>query len=116
MLLSSALDSEKEEGSIAFTPSQKTIFYTQEDTSNSGTFDLYKAELDLNSKDYWTNVQKVENIIPVGYSIETPTVSADGKKLFFASNMPGSFGGFDLYEVAINEKALLQFKKLRFKH
>ncbi|MBD3724624.1 MAG: OmpA family protein [Flavobacteriaceae bacterium] len=107
LLFSSALDSDKEEGSIAFTPNQKTIFYTQENTSKPGTFDLYKAELDLNSKDYWTNVQKVENLIPAGYSIETPTVSADGKKLFFASNMPGGFGGFDLYEVAINENGSL---------
>ncbi|MEZ4786445.1 MAG: hypothetical protein R2790_00800 [Flavobacterium haoranii] len=51
----------------------------------------------LSPKNIGQIFQKVD-IIPTGYSIETPTVSADGKKLIFASNMPGGFGGFDLYE------------------
>lgn len=100
LLFSSALDSDKNEGGITFTPNQKTIFYTQENPDNHELFDLYKAELDVESKEYWTNIQKVD-IIPAGYSIETPTVSADGKKLIFASNMPGGLGGFDLYEAEI---------------
>ncbi|MEZ4786809.1 MAG: hypothetical protein R2790_02740 [Flavobacterium haoranii] len=102
LLFSSALDSKNNEGSLTFSPNQKTIFYTQENPDNHELFDLYKAELDVESKEYWTNIQKVD-IIPAGYSIETPTVSADGKKLIFASNMPGGFGGFDLYEASINE-------------
>jgi len=102
LLFSSALDSKNNEGSLTFSPNQKTIFYTQENPDNHELFDLYKAELDVESKEYWKNIQKVD-IIPAGYSIETPTVSADGKKLIFASNMPGGFGGFDLYEATINE-------------
>ena len=31
------------------------------------------------------------------YSITHPTVSSDGNKIYFSSNMPGGFGGFDLY-------------------
>ena len=102
LLFSSALDSKNNEGSLTFSPNQKTIFYTQENPNNHQLFDLYKAELDVESKEYWTNIQKVD-IIPAGYSVETPTVSADGKKLIFASNMPGGFGGYDLYEATINE-------------
>lgn len=102
LLFSSALDSKNNEGSLTFSPNQKTIFYTQENPDNAEVFDLYKAELDLESKEYWTNIQKVD-IIPAGYSIETPTVSADGKKLIFASNMPGGIGAYDLYEVEIFE-------------
>lgn len=31
------------------------------------------------------------------YSCTTPYISPDGTKLYFASNMPGGYGGFDLY-------------------
>lgn len=106
LLFSSAIDSELDEGSITFSPNQKTIFYTQESETKPGVFELFKSELDLESKEYWTNIQKVE-IVPAGYSIETPTVSADGKKLYFASNMPGGYGEFDLYSADINEDGSL---------
>jgi outer membrane protein OmpA-like peptidoglycan-associated protein len=49
----------------------------------------------------WTDVKPV----PFGsdqYSIEHPTLSKDGKKLYFASDMPGGFGSFDLYVVDVN--------------
>lgn len=36
------------------------------------------------------------------YSVTHPAYSADGKKLFFSSDMPGGFGGMDLY-VSENE-------------
>ena len=41
------------------------------------------------------------------YSVETPFVSNDGKKLYFSSNIPGGAGGYDLYEVAILENGAL---------
>ncbi len=31
------------------------------------------------------------------YSVMHPAISADGKKLYFASDMPGGFGGMDIY-------------------
>jgi len=31
------------------------------------------------------------------YSVAHPTLTADGKKLYFSSDMPGGFGGMDLY-------------------
>jgi outer membrane protein OmpA-like peptidoglycan-associated protein len=36
------------------------------------------------------------------YSVGHPTISADGKTLYFVSDMPGGFGGADLYKAAIN--------------
>lgn len=38
------------------------------------------------------------------YSVGHPTVSADGSKMIFSSDMPGGFGGSDLY---ISEKTAL---------
>jgi len=37
------------------------------------------------------------------YSCAHPTISEDGKQLFFSSDMPGGFGGADIYSVSINE-------------
>ena len=102
LLFSSVLDSKDNEGSIAFSPDEKTVYYTQESAEKEGKLELYKATLDINSKDYWTDIKKV-SLLPDGYSVETPSVSPDGKKIFFAANMPGGLGGYDLYEASINE-------------
>lgn len=102
LLFSSAIDSKENEGSIAFSPDEKTMFYTQESAEKNGKLELYKATLDLNSKENWTNITKID-LKTNGHSIETPSVSPDGKKIYFATNMPGGLGGFDLYEATINK-------------
>ncbi len=38
------------------------------------------------------------------YSVAQPFLSNDGKTMFFASNMPGGFGGADLYKSTKNDK------------
>lgn len=37
------------------------------------------------------------------YSVANPSLSADEKTLYFASDMPGTIGGSDIFKVAINE-------------
>ncbi|MEM1339120.1 MAG: cell envelope biogenesis protein OmpA [Bacteroidota bacterium] len=54
---------------------------------------IYRAE-NINGK--WKNIQKIA-VCPKYYSAMHPTLSEDGKQLFFASNMPGSFGKYDIY-------------------
>ena len=44
----------------------------------------------------WQNIKEVA-LAPKHYSAIHPTVSPDGKRLFFASNMPGTFGKYDIY-------------------
>ncbi|MDP5027979.1 MAG: OmpA family protein [Flavobacterium sp.] len=102
LLFSQALNSDNEEGSIGFSSDQKTIFFTQENSNNKELFTLYKATLNENDAKKWTNITNL-NIVPEGYSAETPSVSPDGKKIFIATNIPGGFGGFDIYEATINE-------------
>ena len=43
------------------------------------------------------------NINSVEYSVKNPSISADGKTLYFSSDMPGGFGNFDIYRGDINE-------------
>ena len=44
------------------------------------------------------------NINSVEYSVKNPSVSSDGKTLYFSSDMPGGFGNFDIYKGDIDEQ------------
>ena len=43
------------------------------------------------------------NINSVEYSVKNPSISSDGKTLYFSSDMPGGFGNFDIYRGDIDE-------------
>tara|TARA_R110002050_G_scaffold286468_2_gene436908 strand:- start:21731 stop:22990 length:1260 start_codon:yes stop_codon:yes gene_type:complete len=60
---------------------------------------VYKAE---KVKGHWKNVEEVA-LCPKNYSSMHPTVSEDGKRLFFASDMPGTYGKFDIYVADIQK-------------
>lgn len=106
LLFASAIDSKDNEGTIAFTPDENKVFFTQSTKENPNVYKLYTADLDMKSDKYWTNITELK-LMDDQYSIETPFVSNDGKKLYFSSNIPGGAGGFDLYEVAILENGSL---------
>ena len=56
-------------------------------------YEIYRAE---NINGNWKNITKVK-VCPKYYSAKHPTVSQDGTQLFFASNMPGTYGKYDIY-------------------
>lgn len=103
---SNKINTQSHESSAAFSKDGKTMFFNRTNKIRTKTDDdriahvkIYKSELiDGN----WTNV------IPLPftsnkYSTEHPTLSKDGKTLYFASDMPGGMGGFDIYKVSIHE-------------
>lgn len=60
----------------------------------------------------WKNVREMA-LAPKHTSTMHPAISDDGKRLFFASNMPGSFGNYDIYVSNISEQgAIGQAKNL----
>jgi hypothetical protein len=62
-------------------------------------YKIYKAE---NINGQWMNVTEV-GVCPKYASAIHPSISPDGKRLFFASDMPGSFGKFDIYVADIQK-------------
>jgi len=44
------------------------------------------------------------NINSTEYSVKNPSISSDGKTIYFSSDMPGGFGNFDIYRGDIDVK------------
>lgn len=59
---------------------------------------LFKA---TKEGDKWGNVKALP-FNSKEYSVSNPSISKDGKTLYFSSNMPGSLGGNDIWKVAVN--------------
>jgi outer membrane protein OmpA-like peptidoglycan-associated protein/tetratricopeptide (TPR) repeat protein len=59
---------------------------------------LFKA---TKEGDKWTNITPLP-FNDKTYSTSNPSLSRDGKTLYFSSNRPGSIGGVDIWKVAVN--------------
>jgi outer membrane protein OmpA-like peptidoglycan-associated protein len=103
----SVLDEKGNEGGITFSPDQKTVYFTNSTPENSTNYQLYKAVFDETCRcsNAWIKKEAV-SFNNVSYSIENPCVSSDGKKIYFSSNMPGGFGGYDLYVADIDQNGM----------
>ncbi len=62
-------------------------------------YKIFKAE---NINGQWMNVREV-GVCPKYASAMHPAISPDGKRLFFTSNMPGTFGKYDIYVADIQK-------------
>ena len=98
------------EANVVFTKDGKTIYFTRNNSKNGtkkkndekiSNLQIFKAEL-VDGK--WTNITALPFNSP-NYSVEHPALSADEKVLYFASDMPGSLGSFDIYSVNVNKGA-----------
>jgi outer membrane protein OmpA-like peptidoglycan-associated protein len=104
---SNNLTTKVNEDTPVFTKDGKTIYFTRNnyndgkqgtDSKKTTLLKIYRANYD--GKD-WTDVQE----LPFNsdqYSVAHPALSPDDKTLYFASDMPGTYGQADIYKVAIN--------------
>ena len=100
------LDSPLHESNAVFTKNGKTMYFTRNNSKDGvraknenkvSVLQIFRAEL-IDGK--WRNI----TALPFNsehYSVEHPALSTDEKTLYFASDMPGSIGSFDIYSVAI---------------
>ena len=101
-VFSGNLSTKYHEGPVTFDQSQERIFFSRNQylkgkkrTDKKGIMkmNIYSA---IKSGDDWVN----EKEMPWNteeYEEVHPTLTADGKRLYFASNRPGGLGGMDLY-------------------
>ena len=94
------LHSTYHEGSLAFTSDQKKMFFTANDPKSKkedGIIKLKIVEAQLNKKGKYKDSKKLP-FNSIHYSVCHPTIMKDDKAMIFASDMPGGFGGMDLYK------------------
>ncbi|OUS00360.1 hypothetical protein A9Q86_10315 [Flavobacteriales bacterium 33_180_T64] len=106
LFFSRLINTKNSEGQVAFSPDERTMYFTRSKRENSLNYQLYKIVLENNSNGNWVNEEELP-ISNNNYSIENPHVSSDGTELYFSSNMPGSYGGYDLYVAHINDDGTL---------
>jgi len=93
------------EGGATLTADNNTLYYTVCKFDKEKKYlncDIYFSEY-INGE--WTPIKSVSNRINLDLSWESqPSVSADGKTLYFVSDRSGGFGGYDIYRSIKSEK------------
>lgn len=97
------LNTEFDEGIISFSPDGQTMYLTRagrSETSNS-TVEIFTSK---RSDATWSAPQKFEILNDSVSAVGHPAVSPDGKYLYFSSDMPGGYGGKDIWRIGITER------------
>lgn len=104
------LNSKYNDGPLAVSPDGTTIYFASESFRDKmfikskakktkyGQISLFSAKK-VDGK--WGNITALP-FASKEYSTSNPSISKDGKTLYFSSNMPGSLGNTDIWKVAIN--------------
>ncbi len=89
------------EGTVVyFTRNNITKSKLKKDSLGVSRLRIMRAKLDNESQ--WSLIEDLP-FNNDNYSVAHPSLSADGKKLYFVSDMPGGYGMSDLYEVDVFE-------------
>lgn len=106
-LFSEEINTKMHESNAVFTKDGKTMYFTRnnfiegkkgKDDQKISHLKIYKAQL-IDGK--WTNITELP-FNGNNYSTEHPALSPDETQLYFASDMPGTIGSFDLFVVDID--------------
>lgn len=98
------------DGPATLSADGNTMYFSSE-TFKDGQFDKDKSKKLKYGKvglfkatkegDKWTNIKALP-FNNKDYNVGNPSLSKDGKTLYFSSDMPGGIGGSDIWKVAIN--------------
>ena len=109
-LLGNDINTKYHEGVVAFSPDGNTMYFSREsfyekqyqkDSLSNTRFSVLNLFKATKSGSDWSNVQPLP-FNSNNYNTDHPSVSADGKTLYFTSDMPGGFGQGDIYKTTIN--------------
>jgi outer membrane protein OmpA-like peptidoglycan-associated protein/tetratricopeptide (TPR) repeat protein len=111
-----ALNNDYHNGALVYDKNSKTIYFTRtrmvkvakkplnnDPTSwiDRSSADGYVNRLEIYSAQYangkWTQVKPFRHNDSESYSVGHPAISPDGSVLYFVSDMPGGYGGTDIY-------------------
>ncbi len=111
--ISGKVNTKYHESSAVFSPNGKYMFFTRnnffklkykEDETGINRLQLYRVTLSEDGT--WDEIHKI-HFNSKDYSVAHPTLNVTGSRLYFASDMPGTFGQSDIYVVDVNEDGTL---------
>jgi hypothetical protein len=104
--LSNEVNSKFSEIDLVFTKDFKTVYFTRKTNYRRSKphYELFKA--DVVTPGYWINIKPLW-FNNKGYSVAHPCLSPDDKMLYFASDNPDGYGGWDLYKSIIYDDGKL---------
>lgn len=103
VLLKGSINGRFHEGPATFNKAGDTVYFTRSnytrrkmitDDKNENNLKIFQASLD---GDKWKHLVELP-FNSDDYSCGHPTLAPDGKTLYFISDMPGGFGGTDIYK------------------
>lgn len=89
------IDSSLNQGAASISPDKKILYFTQWKKENGKN--ISSIYYSTREGDGWSKPVLLSSINKKGSSSKQPFCSADGKILFFASDMEGGSGGFDIW-------------------
>lgn len=90
-------------GAVTFTSDGMRTFFTKVQNGKQHLITARKSHFHSGA---WVN-EELLDIIPAGFSIENPVVDPNDEFLYFSSDMPGGYGGFDIYQAKLLEEGKL---------
>ncbi|MCH5225836.1 MAG: OmpA family protein [Muribaculaceae bacterium] len=97
------LNSEADEGIVSFSPDGQVMYLTKaskSETSNT-TVEIFTSR---RSDASWSAPEKFVIVHDSVTATGHPAVSSNGKYLYFVSDMPGGYGGLDIWRIDINDR------------
>ena len=111
--LTGSVNTKYHDGPVTFSPDYNTMYFTRTyydegffggsvktDENDVVLLKIMSATFD-SAKNKWSEPKDLPFVFK-DYSVAHPTLSADGNTMYFSSNMPGGYGGLDLYKVTKN--------------
>jgi outer membrane protein OmpA-like peptidoglycan-associated protein len=93
------------EGGASVTIDNNQLFYTVcKDIGSYNNCDIFYTKKD--EADLWSDPIPLENVNTDSTWESMPSISSDGNTLFFISDRPGGFGGYDIWFSKKNDKGI----------
>ncbi len=100
--LSDSLNLADKKGSPSLSSNLQTLYFAADYAERGyGRYDIYKVD---KTKTGWSTPKNLGQNINSDFWESAPSISPDGQALYFCSNVPGGFGGIDIYVSYKNEK------------
>lgn len=97
------LNSDADEGIVSFSPDAQTMYLTvaKRSPNSDSSVEIFTSR---RSDATWSAPQKLEITADTLSAFGHPAVSPDGQWLYFCSDMPGGYGGLDIWRINLQDR------------